>query len=120
MEVKINKEIRGYKENIYFGLSVRQFIFSALACAVAVLLYIVFKKAVNSEVASWICMLGAFPFAFIGFFSYNGMPAERFILAWIRSEILVPKRLTFYGKNYYYGLLQRKGEVDESVKETKE
>ncbi|MFR1293961.1 MAG: PrgI family mobile element protein [Coprobacillus cateniformis] len=27
MEVKVNKEIRNYTESIYFGLSLRQFIF---------------------------------------------------------------------------------------------
>ena len=32
MEVKINKEIRDYTESVYFGLSLRQFIFSILAC----------------------------------------------------------------------------------------
>ena len=39
MEVKINKEIRDYTEAIFFGLSLRQFIFSALACGIAVGLY---------------------------------------------------------------------------------
>ena len=39
MEVKINKEIRNYTENMFFGLSLRQFIFSVLACGVAVGLY---------------------------------------------------------------------------------
>ena len=43
MEVKINKEIRDYTESVYFGLSLRQFIFSIAACVVAVLLYFVFK-----------------------------------------------------------------------------
>ncbi len=32
MEVKINKEIRNYTESMFFGLSLRQFIFSVLAC----------------------------------------------------------------------------------------
>lgn len=32
---KINKEIRDYTESVYFGLSLRQFIFSILACGVA-------------------------------------------------------------------------------------
>ena len=36
LEVKINREIRNYTESMFFGLSLRQFIFSALACAVAV------------------------------------------------------------------------------------
>ena len=31
MEIKINREIRDYKENIFFGLSLRQLIFSLLA-----------------------------------------------------------------------------------------
>lgn len=39
MEVKINKEIRDYTEAIFFGLSLRQFIFSILACGIAVGLY---------------------------------------------------------------------------------
>ena len=36
MEVKINREIRNYTEAMFFGLSMRQFIFSACACVVAV------------------------------------------------------------------------------------
>ena len=43
VEVKINREIREYTESIFFGLSMRQFIFSALACIIAVLLYFVLK-----------------------------------------------------------------------------
>ena len=31
LEVKINKEIRNYTESMFFGLSMRQFLFSALA-----------------------------------------------------------------------------------------
>ena len=38
MEVKINREIRNYTESMFFGLSMRQFIFSVLACGVAVVL----------------------------------------------------------------------------------
>ena len=36
MEVKINKEIRDYQESMFFGLSLRQCIFSLLAVAAAV------------------------------------------------------------------------------------
>ena len=31
LEVKINREIRNYTESMFFGLSMRQFVFSALA-----------------------------------------------------------------------------------------
>lgn len=39
MEIKINQEIKEYNETMFFGLSVRQFIFALLACAAAVGIY---------------------------------------------------------------------------------
>lgn len=108
MEVKINKEIRNYTESVYFGLSLRQFIFSILACVVAVLLYFVFKPYFGIETLSWLCILGAAPFAAIGFIKYNGMNAEEFFLAYIRSKFLTSKKLTFISTNMYYELLKDK------------
>ena len=49
MEVKINREIRNYTESMFFGLSLRQLIFSALAMAVAVGLYFLLKPYVGTE-----------------------------------------------------------------------
>lgn len=106
MEVKINKEIRNYTESIYFGLSLRQFIFSILACLVAICLYFILNPYFGIETLSWICILGAAPFAAFGFITYNGMNAEEFIAAFIKNEILTPKELTFNPKNYYYELLK--------------
>ena len=101
MEVKINKDIREFSESIFFGLTMRQFIFSLLACVVAVILYFSLKPFLGIETLSWICILGAAPFAVLGFVKYNGMTAEKFIIAFIRSEFLTPKTLTFKSKNIY-------------------
>ena len=106
MEVKINREIREYTESMFFGLSLRQFIFSLSACIVAVITYFLLKPIVGLETVSWLCILVAIPFAVIGFLKYNGMHAEEFILAWIRSEIMMPKTLTFGESNFYYGILK--------------
>ena len=102
MEIKINKEIRDYKESVFFGLSMRQFIFSLLACGIAVLLYFLLRNHLGLETLSWICILGAIPFAVLGFVRYNGMNAEQFIIAWIKSEILMPRVLLFEPENMYY------------------
>lgn len=102
MEVKINKEIRDYTESVFFGLSLRQSLFSALACAVAAGLYFLLRSRLGTEALSWVCLLGAFPFAALGFVKYNGMTAEAFFRAWIKSELLTPKRLVFQGENFYY------------------
>ena len=122
MEVKINKEIRDYTESIYFGLNLRQFIFSILGCIAAVILYFLLKPYFGIETLSWICILDVIPFAAVGFLKYNGMTAEQFIFAWFKSEFLIPKHLKFDTKNYYYELLynkskeNKKGEQDENNK----
>jgi len=101
MEVKINKEIRQYTESIFFGLSLRQFICSVLACIVAVGIYFIFKPIVDTGIVSWLCMAGAVPFVLLGFVKYNGMTAEKFFVAWLKSEVLTPKKLVFKPSNYY-------------------
>lgn len=106
MEIKINKEIREYKESIFFGLSMRQFIFSLLACGVAVLLYFLLRNYMALETLSWVCILGAIPFAILGFVKYNGMNAEELIVAFIKSEILMPRVLLFKPENIYEELLK--------------
>ena len=79
MEVRINKEVRNYQESLFFGLSLRQLLFALLA---------------------------AFPFALGGFFQYNGMTLERFLLAYIRSEFRFPRRLVFKSDNIYAKALE--------------
>jgi len=106
MEVKINREIREYTESMFFGLSLRQAVFSLLAIGVAVAAYFTLKPNFGTETVSWVCVLGATPFAAMGFVRYNGMTAERFVNAWLRSEFIVPKKLTFRAANLYYEALK--------------
>lgn len=94
MEIKINREIRDYTESIFFGLSLRQLIFSALAVAVAVGAYFGLRNFLGTETVSWVCIVAAAPFAALGFVKYNGMTAEQFVRAYLRSEFLIPKELT--------------------------
>ena len=102
MEVKINREIRNYTESMFFGLSLRQFIFSILAIGVAVGLYFLLKPYVGTETVSWMCILGAAPFAALGFITYHGMTAEQFIWTSLKSELLEPRQIRFEANNIYY------------------
>ena len=106
LEVKINREIRNYTESMFFGLSMRQCVFSVLAIGVAVLLYFMLKPYVGTETVSWMCILGAAPFAALGFFTYHGMTAEQFLWVWLRSEFLELRVLTFQPRNLYYEILK--------------
>lgn len=114
LEVKINREIRNYTESMFFGLSMRQFVFSVLAILVAVGLYFLLKPHFGTETVSWMCILGAAPFAALGFITYHGMTAEQFLWAWLRSELLEPKKLRFEASNLYYEALKDKLEGGKS------
>ena len=115
MEVKINREIRNYTEAVFFGLSLRQIIFSVCALAVAVVVFFFLKPYLGTETVSWLCILAAAPFAALGFIKYNGMTAEKFLIAWVKSEFLIPKKLTFKSTNTYYELM--KPYIDKKNKE---
>lgn len=115
MEVKINREIRSYTESMFFGLSMRQFVFSVLGIGVAVGLYFLLRPHFGVETVSWMCILGAVPFALLGFLNYHGMTAEQFLIIWIRSEFLEPKTLHFEANNIYCELL--KGNIEAREKE---
>lgn len=106
MEVRSNKEVRNYQESLFFGLSLRQLLFALLAVAVAVGVYFGLRPVLGNGEIGWVCVLAAFPFALGGFFQYNGMTLERFLLAYIRSEFLFPRRLVFKSDNIYAKALE--------------
>lgn len=93
MEVKINREIRNYTEAVFFGLSLRQTIFSALACVAAVGTYFFFNSTFNTTVLSWLCVISAMPFVALGFIRYEGMNLEEFIYYWLRYTFCVPQHM---------------------------
>ncbi|MEG0407552.1 MAG: PrgI family protein [Bacilli bacterium] len=107
MEVKINKEIRDYTESIFLGLSFRQCLFSILACVIAIGIYFLFIDKVGLEVTSWFCMIGAIPFATLGFVKYQGMKAEVIVKNAWRSFLLSQTQLVYKPQNLYYEFLTK-------------
>lgn len=115
MEIKINKEVRSYTESIFFGLSPRQFIYSILACLVAVIIYFLTIDTLGMETTSWLCMLGAAPFASIGFITYQSMTMEKIVLEFFKSLLLKRTELIDKPINLYYELA--KPIIEKSKKE---
>lgn len=93
MQIEINPDASEYKETIYFGMTMRQCICCVLAIVAAVGLYFLLRPHLGTELLSWACMLGAAPFAAMGFFHYHGMTAEQFLWNLICTVILTPKVL---------------------------
>ena len=107
MEIKINKEIRAYRETLFFGLSMRQFVCSVLAVGVAVTLYFSLSRVLDRETVSWVCIVGAAPVAAAGFFQYNGLTLEQFLWAWLKSEVIMAGKRVWKAENYYEEAMKR-------------
>lgn len=107
MEIKINKEIRNYKETVYFDLTVRQLICSLLAVGTAVGLYFTLRGVLDRETLGWLCIVGAAPMATAGFFHYHGLTLEQFLWAWCKSRFLLAKRRLWHSENYHYDLWRK-------------
>ena len=108
MEVKLFKDIRNYSESIFFGLSLRQFLFAALAVGSSVAVYFLTHGVLHDEIVGWLCILAALPFAFFGFFKYQGLTAWQFLRAAIRY-FFAPKKLPRVDTNIYYDILKGRG-----------
>ena len=94
MEIEINKEIREYNESIFFGLNKRQCVCSGFALAFSVFLYLMLSPFMPTAAWSLICLLGSAPIAAIGFVRYNGLPAEQFVLLFLRY-VFSPRHIVF-------------------------
>ena len=119
MEIKINKDIRNYNEYIFFGLNLRQFIFTFLSCLSALIIYFFSKAILPTRIVSWLCILVSFPFIAIGFLTYNGMKAEEFLVVLIKYFFLVPKKLLFKPYNFYEELMKGVNVNNEIIRKNK-
>ena len=95
IEIRVPKEITEYKEKFLFGLTVRQFISAAAALAICVPLFIFGKDAIGEDLIGWIIILIAVPILAFGFFKYNGLNFEDFIVLLIRQKWLEPQKRTY-------------------------
>ena len=79
--------------------------FALLAVLVALAMYFCLRPVLGTGEIGWVCILAAFPLA-LSDFTYNGMTLERFLMAYIRSEFLMPKRLLFRTEDLYVKLME--------------
>lgn len=119
MEIKVNKEIKNYKESIFFGLSFRQFLCSALALGAAVGVYFALSNVLDKETVSWLCIVCAAPIAVTGFFQYNGLNFEKFVWAVIKSEFLLSGVRLYKSRNIYNELFEEVKQNDRTDKKSK-
>ena len=96
IEIRIPKEIKNYREKLFFGLTLRQSICTAIALLICVPIYIFGNRFLPQEAISWIVILIAVPLMFTGFFRYNDMAFEQFVLEVVRFYTSPQQRVYSY------------------------
>ena len=96
IEIRIPKEIKNYREKLFFGLTLRQCICTAIALLICVPIYIFGNRFLPQEAVSWVVILIAVPLMFTGFFRYNDMAFEQFALEIIRFYTSPQQRIYSY------------------------
>ena len=87
-----------------------------LAILSAVGMYFGLRRYVGTEIIGWLCILVAIPFALAGFVRFQGMTAEKFVVQFSRSEILMPKYLVCHPYNLYAEVLSADSKYKEVLK----
>ncbi len=78
IKADIPQDVTEYKEQFFFGLTVRQFVCGIAMIALAVLTFLIGKNFIPTDILMYIVIIEVAPLAAVGFMKYNGMPFEKF------------------------------------------
>ena len=96
IEIRIPKEIKNYREKLFFGLTLRQCICAGVALLICVPLYIFGRNFIPQELVSWLVILIAAPLMLAGVFKYNDMFFEQFAVEFFYFYFFPQKRVYSY------------------------
>lgn len=113
INVKVPKDIRKFKGRFY-GLTVREIVCCVLGCAVSIPTYMFGRNYIREDELEWVILLIIIPFGLIGFFSKNGLPFEKYIIAILKHQLIFPQRTLYKSKNFFHEM--QKAEEYEEMK----
>ncbi len=77
IKADIPQDVTEYKEQFFFGLTIRQFVCGIAMIALAVLTFLIGKSFISTDILMYIVIIEVAPLAAVGFMRYNGMPFEK-------------------------------------------
>ena len=121
ISVRVPDEVRTYKEKLMFGLTARQLICTVLAVGICAPLYYFGRKTLPEDVISWVVILIALPLLAIGFIRIQGLPMEKYAVAWFKFNWLYPRKRIYRTENVYRDIERRakKAEIPTKSKKRK-
>ena len=117
LQTELNPDILEIKQNVWLGLSLRQLVSAGIGIALAGLAYMKLDGQIGTQAASWVAVAIAAVFMFFGFFTFNGMPAEKLLLAFYR-DLNNPLEVGAQLNNLYYNNVQKTVEKEAHARAT--
>ena len=99
-EIKVNKDIAEYEQNMFFGFTLRQTLWGAAAVISAAIVFMLTQNRFGSTFGGLLAVIAAAPFAAMGFIKWHGFTAAAAAVKIIRS-LLAPRRLLFRCSTIY-------------------
>ena len=89
--IKMSKDIKKQKSKLFWGLTGRQMIFTALAIFIAIVVNCILD--LNDTVKAVLVISFSIPFLLMGWIQINGLTFEKFVAVWIRNNFTNKERV---------------------------
>lgn len=90
MEIRMNCDIFAYREEIFFGLTLKQILILLPGAMLSALIYMLLSGAGLSGTGGWAAIMISAPFVYFSVFRYQGMTGMETVMTLIR-HIYLPK-----------------------------
>ena len=112
--VPVPKDLTTVKTKVMFNLTKRQLICFGAGAAVALPLFFLCKKSMDTSVASIIMIVVLLPFMLLAMYEKHGQPLEKIVYNIVQVCFLRPKQRQ-YRTNNFYAVLERQEKLDKEV-----
>ena len=102
MQIKTNKDVTEYEENVFIGMTMRQTVLGIAGVVIIAGSYFMTYGSMNNNLASWVAIGLGLPCFLFGFAKPHKMKLEKFLAIWFRCNFLEHRRLPFKSENKYY------------------
>jgi hypothetical protein len=102
MQVKLNKDIGDYEESVFIGMTLRQAVLGIIGVVIIAGSYFMMGYDADSMLASWAAIGLGLPCFLFAFARPNKMRLEKFLVIWVKSQLLAYRKRKYIAENKYY------------------
>lgn len=119
IEIPVNREIRSYKETIFYGFTMKQVIFGILGLAAGAVVFLWLPKDLNLSIRTLLGLAAGFPMIALGFLTFNNMTAAELIRVLYNFYLKNPRKYPSVPTNRYANVFNKVENQETSNKKGK-